>query len=70
MRWRGRPAGSPVYNPLDLVKAGVLEFRAPDLPQRFPLPGAGQDAARAGASPAIVNAANEVTVAAFLEGGC
>jgi len=53
---------------LDLVKAGVLEFQAPDL-QRFPCLALAQDAARAGGlAPAIANAANEVAVAAFLEG--
>ena len=53
---------------LDLVKAGVLEFQAPDL-QRFRCLALAQDAARAGGlAPAIVNAANEVAVAAFLEG--
>ncbi len=53
---------------LDLVKAGVLEFLAPDL-QRFRCLALAQDAARAGGlAPAIANAANEVAVAAFLEG--
>jgi 1-deoxy-D-xylulose-5-phosphate reductoisomerase len=53
---------------LDLVKAGVLEFQAPDL-QRFRCLALAQDAARAGGlAPAIANAANEVAVAAFLEG--
>jgi len=53
---------------LDLVKAGVLEFQAPDL-QRFRCLALAQEAARAGGvAPAIVNAANEVAVAAFLEG--
>lgn len=53
---------------LDLVKAGVLEFQAPDL-QRFRCLALAQEAARAGGlAPAIANAANEVAVAAFLEG--
>jgi len=53
---------------LDLVKAGVLEFQAPDL-QRFRCLALAQDAARSGGlAPAIANAANEVAVAAFLEG--
>ncbi len=53
---------------LDLVKAGVLEFQAPDL-QRFRCLALAQQAARAGGlAPAIANAANEVAVAAFLEG--
>jgi 1-deoxy-D-xylulose-5-phosphate reductoisomerase len=53
---------------LDLVKAGVLEFQAPDL-QRFRCLALAQEAARAGGlAPAIANAANEVAVAAFLDG--
>ena len=53
---------------LDLLKAGVLEFQAPDL-QRFRCLALAQDAARAGGlAPAIANAANEVAVAAFLDG--
>jgi 1-deoxy-D-xylulose-5-phosphate reductoisomerase len=54
---------------LDLVKVGKLHFEAPDL-RRFPALGLAQEAARAGGSrPASLNAANEVAVAAFLEGG-
>jgi 1-deoxy-D-xylulose-5-phosphate reductoisomerase len=54
---------------LDLVKVGKLRFEAPDL-RRFPSLGLAQEAARAGGSrPASLNAANEVAVAAFLEGG-
>jgi 1-deoxy-D-xylulose-5-phosphate reductoisomerase len=54
---------------LDLVRTGTLRFEAPDL-QRFPALALAQDAARAGGSrPASLNAANEVAVAAFLEGG-
>ena len=54
---------------LDLIRAGTLRFEAPDL-QRFPALGLAQDAARAGGSrPASLNAANEVAVAAFLDGG-
>ena len=46
---------------LDLVAIGALDFEAPD-PARFPAlgarpPGAGR---RRGASPAILNAANEI----------
>jgi 1-deoxy-D-xylulose-5-phosphate reductoisomerase len=53
---------------LDLLKAGKLEFQAPDL-QRFRCLALAQGAARAGGlAPAIANAANEVAVAAFLEG--
>jgi 1-deoxy-D-xylulose-5-phosphate reductoisomerase len=54
---------------LDLVRVGNLRFEAPDL-QRFPALALAQDAARAGGSrPASLNAANEVAVAAFLDGG-
>jgi 1-deoxy-D-xylulose-5-phosphate reductoisomerase len=53
---------------LDLLTAGVLEFQAPAL-QRFRCLALAQDAARAGGlAPAIANAANEVAVAAFLDG--
>jgi 1-deoxy-D-xylulose-5-phosphate reductoisomerase len=54
---------------LDLVKVGQLRFEAPDL-DRFPALALAQEAARAGGSrPASLNAANEVAVSAFLEGG-
>ncbi len=54
---------------LDLVKVGTLRFEAPDL-RRFPALGLAQEAAREGGSrPASLNAANEVAVSAFLEGG-
>jgi len=54
---------------LDLIRVGNLRFEAPDL-QKFPALALAQDAARAGGSrPASLNAANEVAVAAFLEGG-
>jgi 1-deoxy-D-xylulose-5-phosphate reductoisomerase len=51
---------------LDLVKIGSLDFEAPDL-QRFPALALAQEALRAGgARPAILNAANEIAVEAFL----
>jgi 1-deoxy-D-xylulose-5-phosphate reductoisomerase len=54
---------------LDLIRVGNLRFEAPDL-QRFPALALAQEAARAGGSrPASLNAANEVAVSAFLEGG-
>ncbi|MEA3389669.1 1-deoxy-D-xylulose-5-phosphate reductoisomerase [Sphingobium sp. CCH11-B1] len=54
--------------PLDLVKIGRLDFEAPD-EQRFPALRLARDAAaESGAAPAILNAANEVAVAAFLAG--
>ncbi len=53
---------------LDLARAGVLQFEPPDT-GRFPcLTLARQAAAAGGLAPAILNAANEVAVAAFLEG--
>jgi 1-deoxy-D-xylulose-5-phosphate reductoisomerase len=54
---------------LDLIKVGTLRFEAPDL-LRFPALALAQEAARAGGlRPASLNAANEVAVSAFLEGG-
>ncbi|HEV7607275.1 MAG TPA: 1-deoxy-D-xylulose-5-phosphate reductoisomerase [Steroidobacteraceae bacterium] len=54
---------------LDLVKVGTLRFEAPDL-RRFPALALAQDAALAGGlRPASLNAANEVAVSAFLDGG-
>ena len=51
---------------LDLFSVGSLTFRAPD-PVTFPLlPLAKRAFAEGGAMPAVVNAANEVAVAAFL----
>jgi len=53
---------------LDLARAGVLQFEPPDT-GRFPcLALARQAAVVGGLAPAILNAANEVAVAAFLEG--
>ena len=53
--------------PLDLVAIGRLDFEAPD-PVRFPALGLARHALEAGgARPAILNAANEIAVAAFLE---
>ncbi len=54
--------------PLDLAKIGTLTFRAPD-EQRFPATRLAREAAEVGgAAPAVLNAANEVAVAAFLAG--
>ncbi|WP_066806078.1 1-deoxy-D-xylulose-5-phosphate reductoisomerase [Sphingomonas asaccharolytica] len=54
--------------PLDLVAVGRLDFEAPD-DQRFPALALARRALTAGgARPAILNAANEVAVAAFLAG--
>jgi 1-deoxy-D-xylulose-5-phosphate reductoisomerase len=54
--------------PLDLVAVGRLDFEAPD-EQRFPALALARQALTAGGGrPAILNAANEVAVAAFLAG--
>lgn len=51
---------------LDIIATAHLDFSAPDL-QRFPCLRLAQDAADAsGTAPALLNAANEVAVAAFL----
>jgi 1-deoxy-D-xylulose-5-phosphate reductoisomerase len=53
---------------LDLVARGALHFEAPD-PQRFPaLRVAAEALATGGTAPALLNAANEVAVQAFLAG--
>jgi 1-deoxy-D-xylulose-5-phosphate reductoisomerase len=53
---------------LDLVRTGSLSFEAPD-PERFPALGLARDALRdGGARPAVLSAANEIAVGAFLEG--
>ncbi len=52
---------------LDLFKIARLDFEAPDV-QRFPCIALAYTALRAGGSaPAVLNAANEIAVAAFLE---
>ena len=54
--------------PLDLAQLGALHFEPPD-PERFPALALAQGAAQAGGTaPAMLNAANEVAVAAYLEG--
>ncbi len=54
---------------LDLGKIGRLTFEGPDL-ERFPCLGLAFDALRAGGTmPAVLNAANEIAVQAFLDGG-
>ncbi|EKG39655.1 1-deoxy-D-xylulose-5-phosphate reductoisomerase [Pseudomonas syringae] len=54
--------------PLDLFRIGQLDFQAPD-EERFPcLRLARQTAEAGGSAPAMLNAANEVAVAAFLDG--
>jgi 1-deoxy-D-xylulose-5-phosphate reductoisomerase len=54
--------------PLDLAAIGELTFGAPD-EDRFPATRLAREAAEAGgAAPAVLNAANEIAVAAFLAG--
>jgi len=54
--------------PLDLARVGELTFHAPD-EVRFPATRLARQAAEAGgAAPAVLNAANEIAVAAFLAG--
>ncbi|MFK0376655.1 1-deoxy-D-xylulose-5-phosphate reductoisomerase [Pandoraea sp. NPDC090278] len=53
--------------PLDLAQIGALTFMAPD-PVRFPCLRIALEVVRAGANAVVLNAANEVAVAAFLEG--
>ena len=59
--------GTP-FGAIDWSTLGRLDFEPPDL-DAFPCLGLAYDAGRAGGStPAVLNAANEVAVAAFLEG--
>ncbi|MCG6934185.1 MAG: 1-deoxy-D-xylulose-5-phosphate reductoisomerase [Gallionella sp.] len=54
--------------PLDLFKVATMNFVAPDF-ERFPCLALAYQALRAsGTAPALLNAANEVAVAAFLDG--
>jgi 1-deoxy-D-xylulose-5-phosphate reductoisomerase len=53
--------------PLDLAQVGSLHFEAPD-PERFPALRLAREAGtRGGTLPAVLNAANEIAVPAFLE---
>jgi len=55
--------------PLDLVEVGALTFEAVD-DEAFPCLGLARDAAAAGGTaPCVLNAANEIAVHAFLNGG-
>jgi 1-deoxy-D-xylulose-5-phosphate reductoisomerase len=61
-RWSSR------LPPLDLPQVGRLDFEAPDT-ERFPCLGLAYQALRSGGrAPAVLNAANEVAVEAFLRG--
>ncbi|NBC38020.1 1-deoxy-D-xylulose-5-phosphate reductoisomerase [Novosphingobium sp. FSY-8] len=58
---------TPLASQLDLAAIGELTFRAPD-EERFPATRLARQAAQAGGCiPAVLNAANEVAVAAFLD---
>jgi 1-deoxy-D-xylulose-5-phosphate reductoisomerase len=60
-------ASTPVPR-LDLAEAGTLEFHAPDV-DTFPMLRLAREAGeRGGTAPCVFNAANEVAVAAFLDG--
>lgn len=60
--------GEAVIGRLNLAEIGKLTFELPDT-ATFPLLGAAYDCLRAGgALPAVLNASNEVAVAAFLDG--
>jgi 1-deoxy-D-xylulose-5-phosphate reductoisomerase len=66
LAWPERVAAGVQF--LDLLQVARLDFEAPD-PRRFPCLGLAMDAARqGGALPAVLNAANEEAVSAFLEG--
>lgn len=66
LAWPGRIATQ--CQPLDLATIGQLTFEAPDI-DRFPALRLAREAIEAGgARPAMLNAANEAAVAAFLEG--
>ncbi len=65
LAWPERIASG--VDPLDLFEVARLDFRPPDL-KRFPCLKLAFEAARSGGTaPALLNAANEVAVAAFLE---
>ncbi len=66
LAWPDRIASG--VEPLDLVACGSFDFMAPDL-DAFPcLRLAFEALAQGGRAPAVLNAANEVAVAAFLDG--
>ena len=67
LAWPQRLASG--VGPLDLIRIGRLDFEAPDY-QRFPCLRLATEAfQRGGTAPALLNAANEEAVAAFLAGG-
>lgn len=65
LAWPGRISSG--VDALDLIAAGRFDFAAPDL-ARFPALALAQQAAQqGGAMPTVLNAANELAVAAFLD---
>ena len=67
IRWPGRTDGDAVAAAGSGARSASLEFEEPD-PIRFPALRLARDALRAGGgTPAILNAANEVAVEAFLQ---
>lgn len=65
LAWPARMAAPS--EPLDLAAVGTLTFHAPDL-ERFPALRLAGEALRAGGSvPTVLNAANEIAVAGFLD---
>ena len=68
LSWPGRLPNA--LSTLDLAKAPPMTFEAPD-EGRFPALGLARSALRIGGEmPAVLNAANEVAVAVFLDGRC
>ena len=66
LAWPERIASGADF--LSLVKSPDLQFLAPDL-ERFPCLALGMEAAgQGGYAPTCLNAANEIAVAAFLDG--
>ena len=68
LSWPERSAHAQAV--FDLTRCDPLSFEEPDL-DRFPAIGLARAAVRGGGElPAVLNAANEVAVAAFLDGAC
>ena len=60
--------GARVVEPLDLIAVGTLEFKKPDF-RRFPCLDLAREAAlKGGGLPAVLSAADEVAVSAFIAG--
>jgi len=65
----GHPDRAPVaFGAVDWARLGRLDFAAPDVDTFRCLPLAYEAGRRGGTAPAVLNAANEVAVAAFLDG--